>query len=389
MMKPGFGGLSPNQTFRPRLVHTLSATSDSNSYSFDPLFLFLTGAAVTLALTTVSSCEKGGRTQEDIAWARLEQSYSPLGEVAPVYIHRKETEDAIGKHIHSEPNRVMVLFGNRHIGKTTVLKNVLAQEVSAKEARKGVIVVHIDSVKNIDQVVARAFGVHPDTLRDSRAFVVKMCERFLAEHHYRPVIVFTTTGINKIVGSDALVLASMLREFSVETRAAVCIADLHDLDTAQSFPRDGRTLFVTVPELSKSEIEQFLGNEQVTELAQRGVSLEQIETTLGGNPRTLSDLSLSDDPAVFLREAVQQATVELQELVEKYPAHGQAMLALSKAPYATGLPLKAYTDAAGSAQTTADIAKVYNNVVYYDFQNKAVKFRSRALHAAAQKKSWF
>ena len=306
-----------------------------------------------------------------------------------MYFGRKETEAEIAKHIHSEPNRVMVLFGNRHIGKTTVLKQVLAQDVAPKTGRKGVIVVHLDTVKNIDQEVAKAFGVHPDTLRDSRAFVRQMCERFLAEHHYRPVIVFTTTGINKIVGNDALVLASMLREFSVETRAAVCVADLHDLDTAQNFPRDGRSLFVTVPELNKEEMVQYLGKEQISELAQRGVSAEQILNSVGGNPLMLSDLSMSDDPVVFLREAAQQAVVELQETMEKCPAHSPAMLALSKAPYEAGLSLKAYSDAAEFAQTTADIAKVCNNTVYYDFQNKVVKFRTRSLHAAAQKKSWF
>eukprot|EP00598_Pedospumella_elongata_P003539 CAMPEP_0184983970 /NCGR_PEP_ID=MMETSP1098-20130426/13039_1 /TAXON_ID=89044 /ORGANISM="Spumella elongata, Strain CCAP 955/1" /LENGTH=416 /DNA_ID=CAMNT_0027507875 /DNA_START=58 /DNA_END=1308 /DNA_ORIENTATION=- len=374
-------------TSASRFAHALSVSafdySRNNSHS--PLFLLLAGAALTLTVSTTSYCDK----HEDIAWSRLEQVYKPAEEVSRVYVGRKETEAEIAKHIHSEPNRVMVLFGNRHIGKTTVLKQVLAQDVAPLAGRKGVIVVHLDTVKNIDQEVAKAFGVHPDTLRDSRAFIRQMCERFLAKHHYRPVIVFTTTGINKIVGNDALVLASMLREFSVETRAAVCVADLHDLDTAQSFPRDGRSLFVTVPELNKEEMVQYLGKEQISELAQRGVSVEQILNSVGGNPLTLSDLSMSDDPVVFLREAAQLASVELQETMEKSPAHSPAVLALSKAPFEAGLSLKAYSDAAESAQTTADIAKIYNNTVYYDFQNKVVKFRTRSLHAVAQKKSWF
>jgi len=376
-----------SQVLRSRVAHALSvnALDSSRNNSHSPLFLLLAGAALTLTLSTTSFCDK----HEDIAWSRLEQVYKPTEDFSRAYIHRKETEVDIANHISSEPNRVMVLFGNRHIGKTTVLKQVLAQDVAAKTGRKGVVVVHLDTVKNIDQAVARAFGVHPDTLQDSRAFVMQMCERFLAEHHYRPVIVFTTSGINKIVGNDALVLASMLREFSVETRAAVCVADLHDLDTAQSFPRDGRSLFVTVPELNKSEIDQYLGKEQVAELAQRGVSVDQILNSIGGNPLMLSDLSLSDDPVEFLREAAQQAVAELQETLEKCPAHSPAMVALSKVPYEAGLSLKAYSDAAESAQTAADIARICNSSVYYDFQNKVVKIRTRALHSAALKKTWF
>ena len=136
-------------------------------------------------------------------------------------------------------------------------------------------------------------------------------------------------------------------------------------------------------------MEQYLGNEQVAELAQRGVSVDQILNSLGGNPLMLSDLSLSDDPVVFLREAAQQAVSELQETLEKCPAHSPAMVALSKVPYEAGLSLKAYSDAAESSQTAADIARMCNSTVYYDFQNKVVKFRTRALHSAALKKTWF
>jgi len=283
-----------------------------------------------------------------------------------------------------------VLFGGHNLGKTSVLEHVLAQKSQNGAPRKGVVVVRLDTAKGIDKEVAKAFGGSPDSLRDSRAFVIELCEKFYTEHHYRPVIVFTTTGNNKIVGNDALALAAAIREYSCETHAAVCIANLHDLETAQSFPRDGRTQFVNVSELTREQAEKFLGESLVAELAQKGVTVDQIVSGIGGNPALLNELRYTEDPVAYLRGTVQQASAELQEAIDKHPEHTAGMAALSKAPFETGLSLQDYSAAAGRAVTARDLNSVHKNAVYYDFASKTVKFRTRSLHAAqVLLRGWF
>lgn len=352
---------------------------------------WLLSFAATMVLTACETLKKGEKEQEAIVLVNLNLPYHPKClNPRKDYFHRLEVERLMTQHLQDEPpSSIMVVTGTKTVGKSAVLDNILARnvdDVSTKEKgpRKGVVVVHLNKndVLNIDKRIVTALGADPEQVYNHRDFIVRVCKAFNAEHGYRPVIVLRATA--DLSGTHALTMTSALSRYSRDTHAAVTIIDLLTIKTAVSMLQEWRAFSVTVPELTQEQVESYLGEGTLQRLAQDGVSLSQIMSTIGGNPVLLDDLIASKEPQQHLQVLVDEASVDLRSYLEKYPTHRAAVVALSGRPYEYGVSLKDYNAIAKASLRVLDLAELSSECLQYNLEKQTVVFSSRAHHVAAQ-----
>lgn len=352
--------------------------------------------AVTCALTSCETLKKGEKEQEVISKSVLESHFVPkllhgTHGTQRTYYSRLEVETAIAQHIKEDPpSAILVLSGAKCVGKSSVLDHVLAENVivdhkgkKVSEPRKGVVVVNLDKagVLSIDKRIVLALGADPEQVYNHRDFVIRVCNRFYEEHKYRPVIVLRAT--TDLSGPHSLTVSSALSTYSRSARAAVTVFDPLTNKTVISMLQEWRAFFVAVPELTEEQVSDYLGADKIAELTRQGVALAEIMSVVGGNPILLDDLANSKDPKKHLQVLVDEAAVDLQAYLQRFPAHRAALVALSARPYEQGLPLKDYNAAAKAAVRVLDLADFSGESLQYSADKQSVVFSSRAHLVAA------
>jgi len=376
----------------------LGATRSTNEDAQRRMFAWksvLLSIAATCAIASCETLKKGEKEQEAIAKLVLESSFAPkqLHGRRHTYYSRPEAETLISQHVKEDPpTAILVLSGAKCVGKSSVLDHVLAQNVvvdrkgkglKVSEPRKGVIVVNLDKagVLSIDKRIVIALGADPEQVRNHRDFVIRVCNRFFEEHRYRPVIVLRAT--TDLSGPHSLTVSSALSTYSRSAHAAVAVFDPLTNKTVISMLQEWRAFFVAVPELTEEQVSDYLGADKVAELARQGVTLAEVMSIVGGNPILLDDLAGSEDPKRHLQMLVDEATVDLQAYLQRYPTHRAALVALSARPYEQGLSLKDYNATAKVAVRVLDLAEFSGESLQYSADQQSVVFSSRAHHVAA------